>query len=34
MDALIKYSSQLFGEPDPDMDVSPDTETPEAAGNV
>ena len=24
--------SQLFGEADPDMDVSPDTEDPEAAG--
>ena len=28
------YVSQLFGQPDPDMDVSPDTEDPEAAGNV
>jgi hypothetical protein len=28
---LILFS-QLFGEMDPDMDVSPDTEDPEAAG--
>ena len=28
----ISYFSQLFGEEDPDQDVSPDTEDPEAAG--
>ena len=28
---LLVYS-QLFGEDDPDQDVSPDTEDPEAAG--
>lgn len=26
--------SQLFGEEDPDEDVSPDTADPEAAGNI
>ena len=26
------FYSQLFGEDDPDQDVSPDTEDPEAAG--
>ena len=26
------FSSQLFGEDDPDQDVSPDTEDPELAG--
>jgi ubiquitin-like 1-activating enzyme E1 B len=28
------FSSQLFGEADPDQDVSPDTEDPEAAGEA
>lgn len=28
------YFSQLFGEIDPDQDVSPDTADPEAAGNA
>lgn len=27
-----EYCSQLFGEEDPDQDVSPDTADPEAAG--
>jgi len=31
---VIKYCSQLFGEEDPDQDVSPDTADPEAAGNI
>jgi len=26
--------SQLFGEEDPDQDVSPDTADPEATGNI
>lgn len=28
----IHFNSQLFGEDDPDEDVSPDTADPEAAG--
>ncbi len=28
------FCSQLFGEEDPDQDVSPDTEDPEAAGDA
>ena len=28
------FCSQLFGEIDPDQDVSPDTEDPEAAGDA
>jgi len=31
---VIKHYSQLFGEEDPDQDVSPDTADPEAAGNT
>lgn len=30
---IIHNYSQLFGEEDPDEDVSPDTADPEAAGN-
>lgn len=30
---MINYYSQLFGEEDPDQDVSPDTADPEATGN-
>ena len=30
---LFLSFSQLYGEADPDQDVSPDTEDPEAAGN-
>lgn len=34
-EGLLKFCfSQLFGEEDPDQDVSPDTEDPEAAGNA
>jgi ubiquitin-like 1-activating enzyme E1 B len=29
---MVCFSSQLFGEDDPDEDVSPDTADPEAAG--
>ena len=29
---MIDFISQLYGEDDPDQDVSPDTEDPEAAG--
>ncbi len=31
---LVLPCSQLFGEDDPDQDVSPDTEDPEAAGDA
>lgn len=31
---IIHNYSQLFGEEDPDEDVSPDTADPEAAGNI
>lgn len=31
---ICVYCSQLFGEEDPDEDVSPDTADPEAAGNI
>lgn len=31
---IDKRCSQLFGEEDPDQDVSPDTADPEAAGNI
>ena len=30
---LLCVHSQLYGEADPDQDVSPDTEDPEAAGS-
>jgi len=32
MVSFLLANSQLFGEADPDQDVSPDTEDPEAAG--
>jgi len=31
-DVCMAVTSQLYGEADPDQDVSPDTEDPEAAG--
>lgn len=31
---VIVFHSQLYGEEDPDQDVSPDTEDPEAAGDA
>lgn len=31
---MCKHFSQLFGEEDPDQDVSPDTADPEATGNI
>ncbi len=31
---LLSHFSQLFGEEDPDQDVSPDTADPEAAGDA
>ena len=34
LNIFIFLSSQLFGEEDPDQDVSPDTEDPELAGDA
>lgn len=31
---ILIFYSQLFGEEDPDQDVSPDTADPEAAGGL